>query len=307
MHNVPGPDISMSADDQVTARRPYLGHGVGLRVPHYGRALREGLDVDWVEAITENFFGPGGRPLAVLEAVRQQIPVVFHGVSLGIGSIDPPDPAYLRRLGELCDRFEPAWISDHLCWGHIGGRYAHELLPLPYTEEALQVVVEHLQRVQDQLGRRMLLENVSSYVTYCQSQMPEWEFLAEVARRADCRVLLDLNNIIVSASNHGFSPLAYLEGIPPARVWQFHLANHTDRGHYKFDSHLGPVPDEVWDLYEQALARLGPVSSLVEWDEEVPSWETLRAQQQQASRRATAVLGPRAPDPWPREPAWEPA
>lgn len=280
--------------DASQSNRPYLGHGVGLRVPHYPRALSEGLDVDWVEAITENFLGEGGRPRAVLEALRRDMPVVFHGVSLGIGSVEPPDPEYLIAVRGLVDRFEPAWVSDHLCWGHLGGNYAHELLPLPYTEEALDVVTGHLQRVQEALGRRMLLENVSSYVTYCDSQLTEWEFLAELSRRADCRILLDLNNVIVSAKNHDFSPHEYLEAMPRQRVWQFHLANHTDRGHYKFDSHLGPVPDEVWALYEHALARFGPVSTLIEWDEEVPPWEQLRDQQREAVRRATNVLGDEA-------------
>ncbi len=273
------------------ASRPYLGHGVGLRRRHYGRALRGELDVDWVEVISENFFGDGGRPLAVLERVRADMPVVLHGVSLGIGSPEPPSADYLRRLRELSDRIEPAWVSDHLCWGHLGGLYSHELLPLPLTEAALDRVVRHVDAVQEALGRRILLENVSSYLTFRTDSIPEWEFLAEVARRADSRILLDLNNVLVSAHNHGFEPDEYLRAIPADRVWQFHLARHSDRGAYRFDDHCGSVMPEVWALFEAALRRYGPVSSLVEWDEGVPPWELLRAEQREASARAEAIFG----------------
>ena len=279
----------MTAD---AIERPWLGHGVGLRLPHYDRALAGdvGRDVDWVEVISENFFGPGGgvpggRPRAVLERVRSEIPVVLHGVSLGPGSALPPDPGYLATMAALCAWIEPAWVSEHLCWASSGGHHAHELLPLPYTEEALATAVRHIGMVQDALGRQILIENVSSYVTFSASAMPEWEFVSEVARRADCFVLLDLNNIVVSAENHGFSADAYLEGIDPARVRQFHLANHSDAGTHRFDDHRGPVPEVVWSLYEDALRRLGPVSSLVEWDEDVPAWETLLAQRDQARAR----------------------
>jgi uncharacterized protein (UPF0276 family) len=273
------------------ADRPFVGHGVGLRVGHYARALEAGLDVDWIEAISENFFGDGGRPLAVLDAVRRKLPVALHGVSMGIGSPDPPSDAYLGQLGRLCDRIDPVWVSDHLCWGGFGGHHAHDLLPLPYTEEALERVVTRVRRVRRILGRPFLLENVSSYVGYRQSTMEEWAFLARVAQDADCKILLDLNNVIVSAKNFGFDPLLYLDAMPPGCVWQFHLANHTDRGRYKFDSHRGTVPEEVWALYGEALRRFGPVSSLVEWDEDVPTWERLRDEQRQAQSRARAVLG----------------
>ena len=270
---------------------PFLGHGVGLRTEHYERALQQGLDVDWIEAITENFFGPGGRPMAVLEALRRDLPVVLHGVSLGIGSVEPTPHPYLQQLQALIRRIEPAWISDHLCWTHVGGIYSHDLLPLPCTAEAIDVVVEKVGRVQDLLRRRILLENVSAYVEFAASEMPQWEFLTEVAQRADCLILLDLNNVIVSAKNFEFDPLDYLRGVPRERVQQFHLANHTDRGHYKFDSHRGAVPPEVWALYEEALRLFGPVSSLVEWDEDVPEWEVLRAEQRTAADIATRVLG----------------
>lgn len=282
----------------MTDRLPHLGHGVGLRLAHYDRALAGdvGAAVDWVEVISENFFGPqggppGGRPRAVLERVRADVPVVLHGVSLAPGSVDPPDAAYLSTLRAVADWIEPAWISDHLCWGTSGGHHAHDLLPLPYTEEALDVVVTHIERTQEALGRRMLIENVSSYVTFCDSAMTEWAFLSEVATRADCLILLDLNNIIVSAENHGFSEAEYLAAVPADRVQQFHLANHTDAGTHRFDDHRGPVPPRVWALLEDALRRFGPVSSLVEWDEDVPEFEALVAQRDEAERRATAVLG----------------
>jgi len=270
--------------------RPSLGHGVGLRVPHYEKALDGSLDVDWVEVITENFLGDGGRPAAVLAGARAQVPVVLHGVSLGIGSVEPLDAAYLAQVRALSDRIEPAWISDHLCWGRIDGHHAHDLLPLPYSEEALSLVVERLGQVQDVLGRPLVLENVSSYVAYTQSVMPEWEFLAEIASRSGCRVLLDVNNIVVSAKNFDFAPQDYLGGIPADIVWQFHLANHTDRGHYKFDSHKGAVSEEVWALYRLAVQRFGEVSSLVEWDEDVPAWDILRDEARKAGRIAAQEL-----------------
>ncbi len=276
--------------------RPYLGHGVGLRVPHYDRALQQGLDVDWVECITENFFGKGGRPRAVLRRLRQDMPLVFHGVSMGVGSVDGPSDEYLTQVRELIDLFEPAWVSDHLCWTNFSGKHSHDLLPLPYTEEAIACVVRHVERAQQVLGRRLLLENVSSYVGFQSSSMPEWEFLSEICTRADCGILLDLNNVLVSSVNHGFEPMQFLRGVPKERVWQLHLANHEDRhpgeaGHYKFDSHVGPVPTAVWELYDAALRELGAVSTLVEWDDEIPEWPKLRAEQQQARRREAALLG----------------
>ncbi|TPV95244.1 MAG: DUF692 domain-containing protein [Myxococcales bacterium FL481] len=281
----------------MSERRPYLGEGVGLRVPHYERALTHALDVDFVEVITENFFCDGGRPLAVLDAAAEHVPVVMHGVSLGVGSTDPMPVAYLRRVRSLIERVRPVWVSEHLCWGTFAGHYSHELLPLPYTREAVQHVVDRVKRVQDDLGRRILLENVSSYVTYRDNEMEEWSFLSEVVERADALILLDLNNIVVSAANFGFDPMTYVQAVPADRVWQFHLANHSDRGHYKFDSHAGAVPQMVWRLYEAALRRFGAVSALVEWDEEIPSWELLRAEQREAARRRQLVLGAVATNP----------
>ena len=273
----------------------YLGHGVGLRLAHYARALEGALDVDWIEVITENFFGDGGRPRAVLEAVRREKPLVFHGVSLGVGSLGPPDARYLERVAALARDFEPAWISDHVCWTRAHGRQSHELLPLPLTEEALGVVAANVQRAQDALGRPLVLENVSSYVAYAASELPEWEFLAELSRRTGCSLLLDCNNVLVSAHNHGFSPDEYLAGLPRDAVVQLHLANHSEHPGYRFDDHRGPVPEAVWSLFERALQRFGPVSTSIEWDEDVPSWEVLAEQAQLAARRARAVTGPSPP------------
>jgi len=267
-----------------------LGHGIGLRTAHFPHYLREGpTRVDWVEVISENFFEPGGRPWTVLEKVRAEVPVVAHGVSLGIGSVDPPSEAYLTALERLIDRLEPAWVSDHLCWGSFGGRYAHDLLPMPLTEASLDHVVARTQAVQERLGRRILLENVSSYVAFRHSDIPEWEFLAELARRADCGLLLDVNNVYVTAFNHGFSPEVYLDAIPADRIGQVHLAGHTDRGSYLFDSHIGPVPDPVWALFRRLSERIGPVPTLIEWDEEIPAYDVVVAESEKAARLSREV------------------
>jgi len=266
-------------------QRIYLGHGVGLRPKHYGLFLESRPQVDWVEAISENFMRVGGRPLAVLERVRRDFPVALHGVSLSIGSSDPLNREYLSELSELAKRIEPAVISDHLCWGSHGGRYVHDLLPLPFTAEALEHVVRRVQSVQETLGRQILLENVSSYLTYQESTFTEWDFLAEVARRADCGILLDINNIYVSAKNHGFDPIDYLTAMPVDRVGQYHLAGHSDHGDYLLDTHDHSVSGEVWALYRQAVERFGLVSTLIEWDENVPELDVLIAE----SRRAKAA------------------
>ncbi|HUS65582.1 MAG TPA: DUF692 domain-containing protein [Kofleriaceae bacterium] len=269
--------------------RRNLGHGIGLRVAHFAELLEHGLDrgagVDWFEIISENFFEPGGRPWAVLEKVRRDVPVVMHGVSMGIGSVDPVPDDYLAQLAATARRAEPAWISDHLCWGGFGGHYAHDLLPLPYTEEALAHVTAQVLRVQDRLARPIMLENVSSYVELAASQMTEWEFIAELARRTDCGILLDVNNVYVSARNHGFDPHAYIAGIPPERVGQLHLAGHTDHGDYIVDTHVGPVPDPVWTLYQDVVRHVGPVATLIEWDEGTPDLGTVARE----ARRAAAL------------------
>ncbi len=261
---------------------PYLGHGVGLRNTHFPEVEAETARVDWFEVISENFMIRGGRPLRILDHARALAPVVLHGVSLSLGSTDPLREDYLEALAILAARVEPAWVSDHLCWGSVGGHYAHDLLPLPYTEEALGHVVERVGRVQDRLGRQILVENVSSYLTYAGSAMPEWEFLAEVARRSDCGILLDVNNVYVSAMNHGFDPLRYLAGVPADRIGQIHLAGHSDHGTHLLDTHDAPVRAEVWALYRWVIERIGPVSTLVEWDEHIPEWSELVAETERA-------------------------
>ena len=257
---------------------PFLGYGVGLRTTHYSEILDTHPPVDWFEVISENFLVAGGRPLHVLEQIRSRYPIVLHGVSLSIGSADPLNLDYLRQLKQLALRFEAAWVSDHLCWTGVGGRNAHDLLPLPYTADVLAHVVERVRRVQDALGRRILLENVSTYLEYQHSIMPEWEFLTQVAEQADCGILLDVNNIFVSAFNHGFSAEAYLHAVPVGRVHQFHLAGHSDKGTYLHDTHDHPVCDRVWDLYAQAVRRFGPVSTLVEWDDHIPPFTDVHAE-----------------------------
>jgi uncharacterized protein (UPF0276 family) len=274
--------------------RKYLGHGVGLRQRHFARWLSEKPAIDWVEVISENFFSRGGRPLAVLEKVRAEIPVVMHGVSLSIGSTDPLNAEYLAELEQLAARIQPALISDHLCWGSHGTKYGHDLWPLPYTEEALAHVVQRVQAVQEALQRQILLENVSSYVAFQQSTMSEWEFLSEVARRADCGILLDINNIYVSARNHGFDPQHYLDQIPAARVGQFHLAGHSDKGTHLLDTHDAPVPDPVWELFQTALKRFGRVSTLIEWDDHIPELEELLGESSKAAALEYDILGPRS-------------
>jgi uncharacterized protein (UPF0276 family) len=267
-----------------------LGHGIGLRPKHYPRIL-EGQRADWFEVISENFMIPGGRPLAVLEQVRADTPVVLHGVSLSIGSTDALNLAYLDDLARLIARVEPAWVSDHLCWGSHGRRYAHDLLPLPYTEEAIDHVVGRVREVQDRLGRRILLENVSSYVAFRHSTMPEWAFISAIAEQADCGILLDVNNVFVSAVNHGFRAADYLAGLPADRIGQIHLAGHSDHGTHLLDTHDAPVRGEVWDLYRDAVRRFGALPTLVEWDDHVPPIEDVLAEAERARAAEAQVLG----------------
>jgi uncharacterized protein len=261
---------------------PFLGHGVGLRPKHFPRLWDGTARVDWFEAISENYMVAGGRPRAALERARALAPLVLHGVSLSIGSTDPLDEAYLRALADLIARVEPAWVSDHLCWSGVGGYYAHDLLPLPYTEEALGHVVRRVIAVQERLGRQIFIENVSSYLTYTHSTLAEWEFLGAVAERADCGLLLDVNNVHVSATNHRFSAETYLAGLPADRIGQIHLAGHANMGAYLFDTHDGPVIEPVWDLYRQALRRFGRVSTLVEWDDQIPELDVVCAEAERA-------------------------
>ena len=255
-----------------------LGFGLGLRPVHYDAIRRERPRVDWFEAITENYLVPGGAPLHNLDLVRQDYPIALHGVSLSIGGTDPLDEAYLRDVRRLLQRIEPAWISDHLCWTGVAGRNLHDLMPLPYTAEALRHVAARVSRVQDFLGRRILLENVSSYVEFASSEMPEWEFLSSVAERADCELLLDVNNVYVSAVNHGFDARTYLDALPSRRIRQIHLAGHQHNGNHVVDTHDAPVCEAVWELYRHAVRRLGQVTTMIERDDNIPALADLVAE-----------------------------
>jgi uncharacterized protein len=247
-----------------------LGFGLGLRTAHYEAVLQENPRVDWFEVISENYLAPGGKPLHYLHRIRERYPIVMHGVSLSIGSTAPLDKTYLRELERLAGRIEPAWISDHLCWTGVDGVNLHDLLPLPYTEEALRHVARRVQQVQDFLGRRILLENVSSYVTYSVSRLTEWDFLAQLTAEADCDILLDVNNIYVSSVNHGFDPMDFLLGIPVHRVRQIHLAGHEHHGNVIIDTHDAAVVEPVWALYRAARLRFGDVATLIERDANIP-------------------------------------
>jgi uncharacterized protein (UPF0276 family) len=279
------PQQALSPDPS-QVQRP-IQVGLGLRAAHYDELLKRAISADFAEATTENFLGRGGRARSVLERVRADMPVALHGVSLSIGGMDPLNDRYLAELGALAARIEALSVSDHLCFGTFGGHYAHDLWPLPYTEEALEHVVTRVQQVQDRLGRQLLLENVSSYVEYRASTLPEWEFLAEVATRADAGILLDVNNVFVSATNLGFSPEAYLDGLPQGRVQQLHLAGHSDGGGFLLDDHGSPVTASVWRLYERALARFGALPTIIEWDERVPALAELEAEAERARLVAT--------------------
>lgn len=268
----------------------FLGFGLGLRIDHFHDVLEQKPDLDWFEVISENFMVDGGKPKHYLHSIREHYPMVMHGVSLSIGSTDELDMAYLKRLKQLHDELQPEWFSDHLCWTGLNGINAHDLLPMPYTEEAINHVVERIQRVQDYMGRQMLIENVSSYISYAESQISEWEFLHEVCERADCHILFDVNNIYVSARNHDFDPVEYIKGTNPARVRQFHLAGHTDYGDYVIDTHDQDVPDPVWQLYRQALLHFGPVSTMIERDDNIPSLNALMAELDIARRIAADTL-----------------
>ncbi len=264
----------MGVGAHAPASRPFLGFGLGLRVEHFDAILDppggQPLDVDWFEVISENFMVAGGKPQYYLERFRERYPLALHGVSMSIGGTDPLDMDYLRALKALARRVEPVWISDHLCWTGVDGVNSHDLLPLPYTEAAIAHVCSRIGQVQDTLGRELLLENLSSYVEFATSEMPEWVFVSEIARRSGCRLLLDVNNIQVSARNKGFDPLDYLAGIPGDRVWQIHLAGHSDYGDYVIDTHDHDVPESVWQLYEAAITRFGPVSTMIERDDHIP-------------------------------------
>lgn len=266
--------------------------GIGLRAPHYRALLETQPAVGFIEVHSENYFGDGGLPLHYLEKARASYPLSLHGVGLSLGSTAPLDD-HLRHLRTLVQRFEPTLVSDHLCWGAAGDLHLNELLPLPYTQEALDLVVARIGIVQDALGRQILVENVSTYLEYTHSTLSEVEFLASVAQRADCGILFDVNNLYVSARNHGWGTDAYLEALPADRVWQLHLAGHSLRRfgdtELRIDTHDRPVAPEVWNLYEQTLARLGPRPTLIEWDADLPPLDTLCAEAAKAQR----LLAPR--------------
>lgn len=247
-----------------------LGFGLGLRPQHYSEILDSDPAIDWFEIISENYLVPGGNPLRMLDRIAERYPLVMHGVSMSIASTAPFDEDYLDSLVRLARRIKPMWISDHLCWTGVHGINLHDLLPFPYTREALNHVVARIAYVQEHLGRPLCLENVSSYVTFLESEMSEWEFIAEMARRTGCWLLFDVNNVFVSATNHGFDPTAFLDAIPQDRVIQFHLAGHSDMGTHLIDTHDAPVRSEVWDLYRTALKRFGPVSTMIERDDNIP-------------------------------------
>jgi uncharacterized protein len=270
--------------------RPYLGFGLGLRTEHYDAILAERPPIDWLEVISENYMVDGGKPLHYLDRFRALYPMVMHGVSLSIGSGDPLDMDYLKRLKALAQRVEPRWVSDHLCWTGVAGKNLHDLMPLPYTEEAVEHVASRVRQVQDYLDRQILLENVSSYVTYTQSAMSEWEFLSAVCEAADCHILLDVNNIYVSSHNHEFDPREYLRSVPAARVRQFHLAGHTHNGNIIVDTHDQPIIRDVWDLYAEAVRHFGPVSTMIERDANIPSLPELMAELEQARCIAAPIL-----------------
>lgn len=269
--------------------QPSPGFGLGLRTAHYADFLAEPQRVDWLEVISDNYLVPGGKPMRMLDAIRDRYPMAMHGVAMSIGSVAGPDATYLRQIKGLMDRIQPLWVSDHLCWTGVHGRHLHDLLPLPYTEEAIDVVVRNILRVQDVLGRRLVLENVSSYVDFKQSHMSEWEFVAAVCERADCLLLLDVNNIYVSSVNHGFDALTYLNGLPAHRVQQIHLAGHTDNGDHIIDTHDHPVADPVWALYAHACRRFGAVATMIERDDHIPPLPELVGELDQARKLAAAT------------------
>lgn len=256
-------------------KRPFLGFGLGLRPEHYNDILTTNPAVDWFEILTENYLSVGGIPLHYLNEIAERYSVVLHGVSLSIGSTDKLDYVYLDKLKSLIDQVKPKWISDHLCWTGINGLNMHDLLPLPYTQETIKHLVNRIRIVQDYLGQQILLENVSSYLTYTDSEMSEWEFLSAVANEADCNILLDVNNVYVSAFNHKFDPLEYIKGIPANRVYQIHLAGHHNLGNYILDTHDAPIIGNVWDLYRDTIKTIGQVSTMIERDNNIPALNEL--------------------------------
>jgi uncharacterized protein len=269
--------------------------GIGLRAVHHDALLETRPAVGWLEAHSENYFADGGAQLDYLSRLRELYPLSLHGVGLSLGSVDELDGGHLRRLRRLVDRFEPGLVSEHVCWGSIGGVHLNDLLPLPYSAEALRHLARRVSQLQDALGRQVLLENVSSYLEFTTSEMSEWEFLVALARESGCSLLLDVNNVYVNARNHGFDPRTFIAHIPPAHVGEIHLAGHSvnrfDGREILIDTHSTHVCAEVWELYEFALAHCGPVPTLIEWDTEIPALGVLVAEADTANRRLEQVLG----------------
>lgn len=252
-----------------------LGYGLGLRPVYFDEIMSTCPPVDWFEILSENYLVEGGRPLATLDRIRSDYPIVMHGVSMSLASTDPLDFDYLAQLKALIARVQPAWVSDHVAWTGVHGLTLHDLLPIPYTREALDHIVDRIRRVQDYLQRPLVVENASTYVSFVSSEMSELEFIREMAERADCLLLLDINNVFVSSFNHGFDPVAMIDGIPVERVVQFHMAGHTDKGSHRVDTHDQPVCPEVWELYERARRRFGDVSAMIERDDNFPPFSDL--------------------------------
>lgn len=271
---------------------PDLGLGVGLRTVHYAHVLEQRPAVDFFELLSENFLHTGGRPLHVAEQVAAHYPIVLHGVSMNLGSVDPLDFAYLRALKELAQRVRAVWLGDHVCWTGRAGRNTHDLLPLPYTEESLRHVAERARAAADFLERPLVLENPSTYLTFHASSMPEAVFLRRLAEAADCALLLDVNNVYVSCRNHGWDPWDYLDEIPLERVVQVHLAGHSDHGSHCIDTHSGPVIDPVWELYAALTRCAGPRATLLEWDADIPPFERVHAEVLKAERFRAEHLAP---------------
>lgn len=270
--------------------KPIQGYGLGLRVEHYSDFVSAPQRVDWLEIISENYMVDGGKPLHFLDRIRQDYPMVMHGVSLSIGSTDPLDTDYLQKLKALVKHVEPAWVSDHLCWTGTDSLNLHDLLPLPYTEATLRHLVPRLAQMQDLLGCPFLIENVSSYVSYRADEMTEWEFIGELVVRSGCELLLDVNNVYVSSVNHGFDPRAFIDAIPAVAVRQIHLAGHEDHGNYIIDTHDHPICDAVWDLYAYTVRRLGAVPTMIERDDNIPSLDELIAELDAVRRVAQQAL-----------------
>lgn len=265
--------------------------GVGLRVPHVEHILREKPVVNWFEIISENYMVEGGRPLAVLDQILEQYKVVQHGVSMYLGSAEPLNREYLRRLKALVRRTKTPWLTDHLCWGSIDGRYTHDLLPMPYTFEAARWTASKIRQASEFLEVPIAVENVSSYAEFHMSEMTEWEFLNEVVERADCGILLDVNNIYVSSQNHGFDPQEYLRSVDPERVAQIHLAGHSNFEKYILDTHDHPVIEPVWKLYDEAVRRFGPTPTLLEWDDRIPSFAEVHQEALKANQFLPQAVG----------------